>query len=364
MPRRQLLSPQARSSLFDPPRDPALVVRFHTLSPADLALIRRRRRPANCLGFAIQLAYLRHPGRAIEAGEVPPEAMLAFIAQQLGVSPATFLGYARRDPTRREHLLELQAALGLKAFGLGDYRSLSAWALEVARQTDRGEAIIAALVEEVRRRRIILPSPSVLERIGLSSRARARARARAAAHAKLVAGLTATQREELHGLLSIEEDQSRTRFAWLREWPEAPTAANLARIIERLEAVCTLAIEAAHARRIHQARYALIAGAARAMSAQHLTRLEPARRLAILTAFAIEMEAELTDAAVQTFDRLVGALFRKARQQRSERTLASANSLRAAARAHARSGRALIRAREARAVMSIEGAPKGRGGGG
>jgi TnpA family transposase len=119
-----------------------------------------------------------------------------------------------------------------------------------------------------------------------------------------------------------------------------------------------LAIEAAHARRIHQARYALIAGAARAMSAQHLTRLEPARRLAILTAFAIEMEAELTDAAVETFDRLVGALFRKARQQRSERTLASAKSLRAAARAHARSGRALIRAREAASdpFAAIDGA--------
>ena len=76
-------------------------------------------------------------------------------------------------------------------------------------------------------------------------------------------------------------------------------AANLARIIEQLAAVRALAIDAAHARRIHQARYALIAGAARAMSAQHITRLEPARRLADLAAFAIEMEAELTDAAVE-----------------------------------------------------------------
>ena len=124
-------------------------MRFHTLSPADLALVRRRRRPANRLGFAIQLAYLRHPGRAIEAGEAPPEAMLAFVAQQLGVPPATFLDYARRDPTRREHLLELHAALDLKAFGLVDYRSLSSLSLEVARQTDRWEAIVAALVEEV-----------------------------------------------------------------------------------------------------------------------------------------------------------------------------------------------------------------------
>jgi hypothetical protein len=196
MPRRQLLSPQVRSSLFDPPRDPASIVRLHTLSLADLALVRRRRRPENRLGFAVQLAYLRHPGRAIEAGEAPPEALLAFIAQQLGVAPATFLDYARRDTTRREHFLELQAVLGLKTFGLGDYRSLSRWTLEVARRTDQGEAIVSAIVEEVRRRRIILPSPGVLERIGLSTRSRARA----AAHADLVAGLTAEQREGLHRL--------------------------------------------------------------------------------------------------------------------------------------------------------------------
>jgi TnpA family transposase len=345
MPRRQLLSPQTRSSLFDPPSDPASIVRFYTFPPEDLALIRRRRRPANRLGFAVQLAYLRHPGRAIEVGEVPPGEVLAFVARQLGLATASFADYGRRDQTRREHLRELETLLGLRTFGLRDYRSLAGHALEVARQTDRGEAIVAALVDEVRRRRLILPSPAVIERIGLS----ARARARAAAHADLAAGLTTEQRERLHGLLAVEEGRARTRFAWLREWPEAPAAANLARIIERLEAVRALAIEATRVRRVHQARYALLAGVARAMSAQHLTRLEPARRLAILTAFAIEMEAELTDAAVEMFDRLLGSLFRKARRRRSAETLASAKALRAATRAHARSGRALIQARAAAA---------------
>ena len=160
MPRRQLLSPQTRSSLFDPPSDPASIVRFYTFPPEDLALIRRRRRPGNRLGFAVQLAYLRHPGRAIEAGEVPPEEMLVFIAQQLGLTTASFADYGRRDQTRREHFLELEAALGLKTFGLRHYRSLAGYALEVARQTDRGDAIVSALVGEVRRRQVILPSPA------------------------------------------------------------------------------------------------------------------------------------------------------------------------------------------------------------
>ena len=125
MPRRQLLSPQARSSLFDPPSDPTSIVRFYTFRPEDLALIRRRRRPANRLGFAVQLAYLRHPGRAIGAGEVPPGEVLAFIAQQLGLAATSFTDCGRRDQTRREHLRELEVALGLRAFGLRNYCSLA-----------------------------------------------------------------------------------------------------------------------------------------------------------------------------------------------------------------------------------------------
>jgi Domain of unknown function (DUF4158) len=48
---RHLLSPQSRAALFDPPTDPAAIVRHYTFSPDDLALIRQRRRDANRLGL-------------------------------------------------------------------------------------------------------------------------------------------------------------------------------------------------------------------------------------------------------------------------------------------------------------------------
>ena len=77
MPPRTVLSPQARAALFDPPTDPAAIVRNYTLSPEDMALIRRRRRAANRFGFAVNLAYLRFPGRALGFDETPPANMLA-----------------------------------------------------------------------------------------------------------------------------------------------------------------------------------------------------------------------------------------------------------------------------------------------
>src|SRR6202795_3158235 len=69
---RQLLSPQARAALFDPPTEVRAIVRHYTFSIEDVALIRQRRRNANRLGFAVHLAYLRFPGRVLGPNETPP----------------------------------------------------------------------------------------------------------------------------------------------------------------------------------------------------------------------------------------------------------------------------------------------------
>ena len=42
---------------------------------------------ANRLGVAVQLCFLRHPGRAWAPEETMPAAMLRFIAQQVGAEP-------------------------------------------------------------------------------------------------------------------------------------------------------------------------------------------------------------------------------------------------------------------------------------
>src|SRR5271167_3256911 len=120
MPPRHILSPQSRAALFDPPTDPAAIVRHYTFSPEDMALIRRRRRAANRFGFAVNLAYLRFPGRALGVEETPPADMLAFIAKQAACEPEDFGAYAQRGETRREHLGELQIYLDVRSFRRDD----------------------------------------------------------------------------------------------------------------------------------------------------------------------------------------------------------------------------------------------------
>ena len=99
-------------------REEREIVRHCTLSRDDLDLIAAKRSDHSRLGFAVLLCYLRHPGRALEAGEMPPPELLAFVADQLDVDVAAFDKFQRRDQTRREQLAELMAR-----FRLPDVRS-------------------------------------------------------------------------------------------------------------------------------------------------------------------------------------------------------------------------------------------------
>jgi TnpA family transposase len=176
MPHRTLLSPEQRTRVLGIPTAAAEMAKHYVLSTEDLALVRTKRRLSNRLGFAVQLCALRHPGRPLERSEVPPAAMLAFVANQVGADPKLFGDYAHRAETRREHLLELQQYLRLRSFRLADWRACLNVGANAAWATDRGEPIVQAILAHLRAERVLVPAAAVLERIGLAARVRARKR--------------------------------------------------------------------------------------------------------------------------------------------------------------------------------------------
>jgi TnpA family transposase len=349
---RQLLSPQSRAALFDPPTDPTAIVRHYTFAQDDLTLIRRRRRNANRLGFAAHLGYLRFPGRVLGAEEAPPSDMLAFIASQIGVGPETFAAYARREETRWEHLGELQAYLGVRPFQQGDSRAVLKAALEEAAGTDRGEAIFRAMINYLREQRVLLPASITLEKIGLAARALARKRAQKS----VIEGLEQKTIAGLEALIAVGDDQDRTPLAWVREWPEAPTQRNLVGVVERLQSIQNLGVDADREQRIHRARYAAIARETAILSAQHLSRFDAPRRLATLVVFAREMEATLTDAALVMFDKMLGSVFRRADRERKENVVERAKTLDASMRVLIGMAKAMLTAKDSGAdqVATVE----------
>ena len=114
MARRPLLTDEERRLLFSVPGDPDALARHYTFTRSDQDLVVGRRGAANRLGFAVQLALLRHPGIGLAQMEEPIDALVEWLAAQLGIPAAAFADYADRPQTMTDHALLLARTLGLR----------------------------------------------------------------------------------------------------------------------------------------------------------------------------------------------------------------------------------------------------------
>ena len=111
MPRRSILSAAERESLLALPDTKDELIRHYTFSETDLSIIRQRRGPANRLGFAVQLCYLRFPGVMLGVDEPPFLPMLKLVADQLEVgvdclpTPERLGDRPGRSGSHRAHLV-------------------------------------------------------------------------------------------------------------------------------------------------------------------------------------------------------------------------------------------------------------------
>jgi Domain of unknown function (DUF4158) len=105
----------------------------------------------------VQLYYLRYPGQVLAENETPPAALLGMVAAQLQVQPALWEEYARRDETRREHLIELQHLYGFEPFTSRKYREIAQALIPLADQTHHAMVLIRAVIDQLRNKRVIIP---------------------------------------------------------------------------------------------------------------------------------------------------------------------------------------------------------------
>src|SRR5215212_5950126 len=134
----RLLSPEQRDQLMRIPTDlpERELARHYTFTAADLALIGQRRRDANRLGFALQLAVLRYPGRTLaDLPEIPPR-LLAYVADQVDVPAEALVAYGERRSTIFEHLDELRRVYGYRMCGWSELRELAGALLPLALESD------------------------------------------------------------------------------------------------------------------------------------------------------------------------------------------------------------------------------------
>jgi hypothetical protein len=342
MPRRSILSVTERESLLALPNKDDDLLRYYTFSESDLSVIRQRRGNHNRLGFAVQLCYLRHPGFALPPEAAPPTLLLLFVGMQLGIDPKVWPQYAERPETRREHLLELQAWLGLRPFSAKDHRQLVLKLSELAQQTDRGIVLAEALVEILRQQHAILPVPYVIERVCSEALTRGTRRI----YKILTSSLTKHHRYILDKLLVMREGSKDSVLIWLRQPPGPPKPKHILIHLERLKVLNELNLPEGVESAVHQSRLLKLAREGAQMTAQHLRDLELERRYATLVAILIDTRATLIDEIIDLHNRFMGCLFSRAKRNHADQFHESGKSINNKIRLYSCIGRALLDARQ------------------
>lgn len=340
MPRRRVLTKAQLEGLLALPVTEADLVRHRTLGDNDLALVGRRRRNHNQLGFALQLCALRYPGRLLRPGEIIPQTALRFIADQLGTAPEALTTYAVRFQTRYEQLGALRTTLGFTDLS-PQRRQILEWLLPVALATTNPLTVATALLDELRRRRIIVSGPSIIERLV----AAALASAERYVASQLTGGLTAAQAEALEALLVAKPDTAMSMLAWARLPAGAPGHTALKRVAEQLACLRAVGLDPTCADGVHAERLRKLAREGARFTAQHLRALSPLRRRATLVATVLDTTVRLTDDGVALFDRAVGRMFRRAEVREEDAVLRDARAVNDKVRLLAKLGTALVKAK-------------------
>jgi TnpA family transposase len=343
MARRRLLSLEQWASLLAVPTDEREVIRHYTLGRDQLDLIAVKRTPHRRLGFAMMLCYVRHPGRVLEQDEDPPAAMLGFVAGQVGAQADDFIEYRRRDASRRQDLADILARTGQRPFDRAIFRDMAAWLLSIAQVNRDPTGLATTLVDELRRRSVLLPSSAVLELVLHHARGHAeQLLQRVLGEALGTDGCAAVEK-----LLQPLPEMSTVLLSWLHQAPQSPAGRNLVAILKRLEALQTLGVDRNLRDKVPEVAFERLAAEGMRMTVQHLRDLTTSRRLAVLAATAVRLEVTLTDASLLMFDKLMGSFGRRAEARTAEKTVLTVREAQVQLRTLVAACRTLIQAREA-----------------
>ena len=321
MPARISMTERQRAGLLALPVTEEEVVARYSLDDTELKAIARLRSPANRLGYALQLCCLRYPGRYLRRGEMLPAVMLDYIAEQIEVDADVIAEFARRGPTRYEQLAVIKRNHGFQDLTHPLRAKLGEWLEDEAASLVDGRMLLERLIEKMRDERIIIPGLSVVERMTAS----ALHRADKAMAAMIYDQLDAEARKRLDGILAEKVHEQQSRLSWLRAPPHRVSARSLIELLDKIDAIRNLGLDAVVVSDTGRVRIHQMAREGVRLTAQALQQMSALRRLATLVATMRDLEATTTDAALAMFGSLVGRANLRARKRLDETILASAD---------------------------------------
>ena len=287
------------------------VAHFFSLSEVDRRAVRRRRRPLNRLGVALQVGFLRLTGAPLNSVEMIPPQVLAHLGAELGIAPprlASIRALYRRHRTLFEHQDAAKQALGLRDLTEHGERALNGFL-----RREAGDKFLVDELEQAARAWLRDHHYAQLPTRRLRSSASG---ARRHYDGGLLAGAVAAVGTEQTKVWPLELSETmpngKTRLEWLRDSPASRKTKGLADHIAKIDFLKKLGAD-----RLHLGLAAgMLKAQARSMLYRKpatLKRMRGERKTIEIACFLRLQLLRLTDGGLGMIDYRIADLWRQAR---------------------------------------------------
>ena len=273
------------------------MVRDWTLSRRDCQMVNRYRRRYR-LGIAIQLCSMRLYGRFIGQVASLSSRVVSYIGSQLNLPPTLSVDTPEREATLIEHRNNILKYLGFRRYNDKTEADLNGWVEAHARQGLLPDELFHRAERYLLLKKTVLPGPTTLER----QIVRVCNQVHSQLFESVFGQMSSELRRAIDDLLQAPENDQRTYFNQLKEYPPSATIASLKRYLEKYENLVATGINEFEGKLIDTAFMHYLYRLAKQYSAKDLKRFTDYKRYALMVCFLLETRKILLDHLVKMHD--------------------------------------------------------------
>ena len=233
-PKEQFLSKRQRYQPISLPQDfsDEEMVRDWSLLEGDQQEIERYRKSSR-LYIAIQICAVRLYGRFLNQVYDLSLHIINYLGQQLDLPPSITVEVPEREATYLEHRQNILKHLGFQRFDQHAQAQLEGWIEQWAQLGTLPDELFEQAETHLLDQRILLPGPSVLERLIIHVCSDVHLELFEAVFERLSPEL----RQAIDHLLSVPDGQQRSAFYQLKDFPPAPSISSIQAYLRHYQTV-------------------------------------------------------------------------------------------------------------------------------
>lgn len=285
------------------------MARDWTLSDADRQEVGKYRKSFR-LYLATQLCALRLYGRfLLEVKNLSPR-IISYLNSQLDLPPSLTIVVPEREATVSEQRKSILNYLGFSKFDQRAQSKLQSWLEQQVQQGLLPNDLFFRAEQFLLVERVVLPGPSVLERLIISACSAAHERVFETLHKQLSPAL----KTAIDELLIARSGDQRSLFYLLKEYPPSATISSIKSYLERYRTLADTGIDAVDAPAIEPAFLDYMYRLAKQYSAKDIKRFNAPKRYAMMLCFLLETRKVLLDHLVKMHDQYLMDLLRQGKR--------------------------------------------------